>query len=300
MYSIMGSALNCVWGNLVTWWNESAIGVWWNESVVPWFSLETWYELAEGILIGMQTKWSEIVDWWQNTAIYTWWTENVAPWFTVEKWSTMLNNIKTSFYTKWNETVVQWITNITKWWKENVAPWFTIKRWSEMLNSIPDSFKSAFKAAANGAISFLNGVIEGVENLVNQALSGLKKLTDQISKIPGVNLSFEVSSISLPRIPEFEVGGFPEDGLFFANHSELVGKFSNGRTAVANNEMIVAGIEEAAYRGFARANAENTREVALLEELILAVREGKSITIDGRELVAAYDERKSRNGYSFA
>lgn len=288
------------WNEIVEWWNSTAVVTWWNESVVPWFSLETWYELAEGILIGMQTKWSEIVDWWQNTAIYTWWTENVAPWFAVEKWSTMLNNIKTSFYTKWNETVVQWITNITKWWKENVAPWFTIKRWSEMLNSIPDSFKSAFKAAANGAISFLNGVIEGVENLVNQALSGLKKLTDQISKIPGVNLSFEVSSISLPRIPEFEVGGFPEDGLFFANHSELVGKFSNGRTAVANNEMIVAGIEEAAYRGFARANAENTREVALLEELILAVREGKSITIDGRELVAAYDERKSRNGYSFA
>ena len=272
----------------------------WDNYIAPWFTLEKWYELGAGILEGLQTKWEEIKLWWQETAIFEWWENDVKPWFTVEKWSTMLNNIKTSFYTKWNETVVQWITNITKWWKENVAPWFTIKRWSEMLNSIPDSFKSAFKAAANGAISFLNGVIEGVENLVNQALSGLKKLTDQISKIPGVNLSFEVSSISLPRIPEFEVGGFPEDGLFFANHSELVGKFSNGRTAVANNEMIVSGIEEAAYRGFARANAENTREVALLEELILAVREGKSITIDGRELVAAYDERKSRNGYSFA
>lgn len=87
--------------------------------------------------------------------------------------------------------------------------------------------------------------------------------------------------------------------MFMANHGELVGKFSNGRTAVANNEMIIAGIEEAAYRGFARANAENNRQEALLEELISAVREGKSIQIDGRELVSAYDERKSRNGYSF-
>ena len=44
------------------------------------------------------------------------------------------------------------------------------------------------------------------------------------------------------KLPKFEVGGFPEDGLFFANHNELVGQFSNGKTAVANNEQIVSGI----------------------------------------------------------
>ena len=36
-------------------------------------------------------------------------------------------------------------------------------------------------------------------------------------------------------IPQYKKGGFPEDGLFYANHTELVGKFSNGQTAVANN-----------------------------------------------------------------
>lgn len=100
-------------------------------------------------------------------------------------------------------------------------------------------------------------------------------------------------------IPAYEVGGFPEDGLFFANHDELVGRFSNGKTAVANNPDIQKGIEEAAYRGFVRASAENTRETSLLEELIDAVREGKQIVVDGRELVSAYDRRKNRNGFSF-
>ena len=98
-------------------------------------------------------------------------------------------------------------------------------------------------------------------------------------------------------IPAYEVGGFPEDGLFFANHNELVGQFSNGQTAVANNSDIQKGIEEAAYRGFVRASAENTRETSLLEELIDAVREGKQIIIDGREIVSVYDRRKTRNGY---
>ena len=55
------------------------------------------------------------------------------------------------------------------------------------------------------------------------------------------------------KLPRFAQGGFPEDGIFMANSRELVGSFSNGRTAVANNEQIEAGIEEAAYRGFVRA-----------------------------------------------
>ncbi len=109
-----------------------------------------------------------------------------------------------------------------------------------------------------------------------------------------------VGRISLnDLIPAFSVGGFPEDGLFMANHNELVGKFANGQTAVANNENIQNGIEEAAYRGFAKAMSENTRQESLMQELISAVREGKRIVVDGRELVAAYDARKGRNGFSF-
>lgn len=62
-------------------------------------------------------------------------------------------------------------------------------------------------------------------------------------------------TIPKPKVtwPTYATGGFPEDGLFMANHGELVGKFSNGKTAVANNQQITDGIEEAAYRGFSRA-----------------------------------------------
>ena len=35
-----------------------------------------------------------------------------------------------------------------------------------------------------------------------------------------------------------------------ANHGELVGQFSNGRTAVANNEQITEGIANAVYDAF--------------------------------------------------
>ena len=96
-------------------------------------------------------------------------------------------------------------------------------------------------------------------------------------------------------------GGFVEDGLFFANHNELVGGFAGGKTAVANNQQITAGIEQATYNAMMKANADsNTREEQLLEELISAVKQGSRISIDGREIVTAYDSRKARNGYSFA
>lgn len=98
-------------------------------------------------------------------------------------------------------------------------------------------------------------------------------------------------------IPAYEVGGFPEDGLFFANHNELVGRFDNGRTVVANNTNIQSGIKEGVKEAVAeilapylQQIAQNTRETA---------DKDFAVDVDGRSLVSAYDRRKSRNGFSF-
>ena len=98
-------------------------------------------------------------------------------------------------------------------------------------------------------------------------------------------------------IPAYEVGGFPEDGLFFANHNELVGQFDNGRTAVANNANIQSGIKEGVKEAVAeilapylQQIAQNTRETA---------DKDFAVDVDGRSLVSAYDRRKNRNGFSF-
>lgn len=273
---------------------------WFETDIKPWFSADTWVGIFDGIKEAASTKWDEIKEWWTNSAIVTWWNDDVLPWFSLDTWLTLLNNIKESFSTKFGETITKWKSDINTWWTVNVAPWFTKQRWDTMLTKIPEAFKNAFKLAANGAIEFLNGVISGVESLVNHAIDGLKKLAEAASKIPGISFSIDIPNVSLPRIPKFSTGGFPEDGLFMANHNELVGQFSNGKTAVASNEMIVEGIEEAAYRGFSRAYEDNSREANLLSEILDAVREGKEISIDGRSLVSAVEERSNRNGFSFA
>lgn len=62
-------------------------------------------------------------------------------------------------------------------------------------------------------------------------------------------------------IPQFAIGGFPEDGWFRASKGEYFGHFDDGTSYIANNNQIVdgvaAGVEEAAYRGMMRALAES-------------------------------------------
>ena len=303
-----GTTFTDLFDGIKQWWDIDVVGAldlwgkdidaWFNENITPWFTIEKWSELLNNALLAAQTKWAEITEWWNGSAIVTWWNESVAPWFSLEKWLELLENIKTSFSTKWTETSTQWVTNITTWWNTNVMPWFTKKKWDDVLSKIPTAFKDAFKAAANGAIGFLNGVIGGVEDMVNNAIQALVKMASVVNKIPGVDIQFDAPHISFPKIPQFEVGGFPEDGLFMANHNELVGQFSNGRTAVANNEQIVEGIKQGVKEAvsdmlapYLEQIAQNTRETADKES---------SLNIDGRELLNAIDEKRSRNGFSFA
>ena len=65
-----------------------------------------------------------------------------------------------------------------------------------------------------------------------------------------------VKGLISANTPAYATGGFPEDGLFFANSGELVGQFSNGKTAVANNEQIVQGITQGVYTAMMAYNAQ--------------------------------------------
>ncbi len=104
---------------------------------------------------------------------------------------------------------------------------------------------------------------------IREKLRGLNKL-DIVIPIKFNILKSASSAVSNSiGIMGFKTGGFPEDGLFMANHGELVGGFSNGKTAVANNAQIIDGIEGGVERAVSRVLApyladiaQNTRETA--------------------------------------
>ncbi len=246
-------------------------------------ALALWWE---DIKLGFEAGWQAIVDWWNNTAIGAWWNENVAPWFSAETWVALWESVQLSWKTMWDKISKWWEnTAIGKWWNEKVAPWFTIEKWSEMMTGVIDGFKETFKNAANAAIEIFNSLIDWINEKMHFEWDSLEIAGKTIVEAGSIQL------FTIPKIPAFETGGFPEDGLFYANHNELVGEFTNGRTAVANNEMIVAGIEEAAYRGMTRALQENGNT-----SLLADIAENTRAAVD-REIIARIDpDRETISG----
>ena len=243
---------------------------------------QTWIEDKKS---NAKQNWEEIQTWWDNT-IGSWWDEHVAPWFTTEKWLDIYRSVKESLGTTWTNTVTDWKKNIEDWWKEDVEKWFKLETWTDMMKRVPDAFKETFRGAVNAAVDQLNRLIDWLNDKLNFSFDGLEILGEEI--IP----AFSVQLFTIPHIPQFATGGFPEDGLFMANHGELVGKFSNGRTAVANNEQITQGIKEAVIEGMSivMASYNGNGEPITIET---------HVEMDGRTIVKQTDKVQSRKGFNF-
>ena len=136
---------------------------------------------------------------------------------------------------------------IKTWWETHVKKYFTREYWQEKINSMFDitpphipmpHFEVTWEPA--GALASFFG----------------------FNAVPRIGVNF------------YAAGGFPEDGLFMANHGELVGQFSNGNTAVANNEQIIAGIERGVYNAVTSAMANKGGN----ESVVKVFLDGKQIS----------------------
>lgn len=133
-----------------------------------------------------------------------------------------------------------------------VGKWDDIKAaW----NNLWDSIYLGVVDFANRALAWLNPVLQFIDRIagflgLNWNLAGFQ------IKVGEANKNFNKGRM-------FASGGFPEDGLFFANHNELVGQFSNGQTAVANNAQIIEGIKQGVMAGMAANNRESVVRVYL-------------------------------------
>ena len=289
------------WNELTTWWSGTAMPSFFSANVAPWFTDAFWNAKTNGMKLGLQQKWNEFVTWWKSS-INLWFTVNVMPWFTVARWTEQGEHFRKALKDKWDEFSDQWHKDLTTWWNTDVTVWFTVAKWNafgtNMKNGLYDGFKGIVQMVGNvmnGMIDVFNAGLAKIQKSMNSLISDFNKN----AAVMGVSSLHKVhfENISHVTIPAYEVGGFPEDGLFFANHNEMVGQFSNGRTAVANNEQIVAGIRDGVKAAVTEALApylseiaDNTRETA---------EKDASINVDGRELVNAINNRISRNGFSF-
>lgn len=150
------------------------------------------------------------------------------------------------------------------------------------LPNVKDAFGNVWTSIRVDFSAFANSLLASARTFIRQ----LNQVLSSASFSGGAAQSLIGKT---PRmIPAFATGGFPEDGMFYANSGELVGRFSNGRTAVANNAQIIEGIENAVYRAMTAAQRGSGRGGKI--ELVLDKQ------VVGRVFGDAIDSEKRRSG----
>ena len=157
------------------------------------------------------------------------------------------NTVSSICISKWNE-IKDWWNNsgIKKFIDKDVKPWFTKEKWTNIMKQIPNAFSEIFKSAKNAGIIQLNNLLAGLELFINNWIDGVNKIISGVSSVASVigvkEIPVSIKPVKIPRIPQYELGGFPEDGWFRASRGEIMGEFDNGQSVVANNMQIIDGI----------------------------------------------------------
>lgn len=289
LYSTIKTSMKSKWDETVLQW-KSDIQNWWNNHVTPWFTIEKWKSLFTRIKTSLKSKWDETVAQWKS-GIQSWWDKDVSPWFTSAKWLGLYSSIKTALSSRWSEAVDKWKKDIQSWWDKHVTPWFTSSKWANAMSGIKEGFKESFKNAANAAIDVVN-------RLIRYLNSKLKVSWDGFTLPNGDKVgAFSKQLFKMSEIPHFAEGGYPETGqLFMARENgmnEFVGSIGN-KSAVANNDQIVAGIKQGVYEAMTEAMqymmSQSTEQPIIVQT---------TVEMDGKAIVQQTDKARRRMGWNF-
>lgn len=200
----------------------------------------------------------------KDFVLSTW--QGVASWFSgtvIQPISNFFNILKagiTSALSVAKNFVISTWQSVAGWFNGNVISPIT-NCFNIMKNGITSAFNYVWSSIKGGVTGAMNYVISKIENGVNFVISGINTLlkgfnnvVSVAAKVVGTNWG-GVSLVPKVHIPRLASGGiFPrgEDGMAFINHNELVGKFSNGKNVVANNQQITEGIKQAVMEGMAQ------------------------------------------------
>lgn len=276
-----------VWQGASKWFSSTVI-----EPIVGFFKgfATRAQQIFQGVWIIIQAIWIVASGWFNNNVITpisnlfnflktfiqttiqvakdfvfsTW--QGVASWFSgtvIQPISNFFNMLKagiTSALSTAKNFVISTWQGVASWFNGNVISPIT-NCFNIMKNGITNAFNYVWSSIRGGVTGAMNYVISKIENGVNFVVSGINsllrgfnKVVSMAAKVAGANWN-GVSLVPKVHIPRLASGGiFPrgEDGMAFINHNELVGKFSNGRNVVANNQQITEGIKQAVMEGMAQ------------------------------------------------
>ena len=254
-------------------------------------------DFVDGIIKKFKDMWSTIKSWF-NT--------NVAPKFTLNYWKTKfdtivqgasqkLTDVKSKISEKWGD--------VKSWYNTNVKPKFTVEYWKGVFKSIVDAIGSKLDEAWEKVKTFFSAT--EWKKKVDDAMEAIKK-NFKIPTLPKIKLEVTWSTnvgaikkavyeaLGLPGWPNlkwstYATGGFPTMGqMFIANEAgaELVGNIGN-RTAVVNNDQIVAAVSQGVYSAVRSAMSTDN-----------SGSQNVNVYLDGKQIYASVKRVEDRRGVS--
>lgn len=279
-----------------------------------WLIASTWIEqefiipvrtefekLCNEISNFFSSLWDGIVEIW--IGVSTWFDETIATPVQreFEKCCTAIGEF---FSSLWSGIVEIW-TGVSNWFDEEIAKPIE-KVFKDCCAAISGFFSSLWLGIRQGVAGAMNGVIGAIEGAINWVIDGINNLIGGFSKIVqwaadvlgqnwgGITL---VQRVKFARVsvPTYADGGFPEQGqMFIAREAgaEMVGNIGR-RTAVANNDQIVAGIAG----GVSQANEEQNILLREQNSLLRAILEKDSgVYLDGKNLTNSVEKYQRERG----
>lgn len=244
-------------------------------------------------------------DLWDD--IKSWYNTHVAPKLTKAHWRSVFDNVvngisskvgevKTKLSTKWGE--------VKTWYTTNVAPKLTASYWKEKFKGIKDGLDDKLEDAWEAVKDFFDP--EEWKKKVEDAVEAIKK-NFKMPEFPKIKLEVTYSTdvgktkklvyeaLGLDGWPSlkwstYAAGGFPSVGeMFIAREAgpEMVGSIG-GRTAVANNDQIVAAVSQGVYSAVVAAMSATTSS------------NGQSVNVylDGKQIYSSVKRVEAERGVS--
>ena len=271
--------VRAVWVVVSEWFHENVI-----TPLVDKFGefKETVGGFFSNLWTGVKNVWKSVSSWFNTTVVTP-----VVGWFR-GAWT----SISGFFSSLWTDVKGVWV-GVSTWFNTNVIK-PVVNFFSTAWKNISTAFENAFNGIATFATNVFNGIIGSVEGIINGVIDGINWLLGGFNQVVtwaasilkedwgGLTL---IQRVELPRLAD---GGFVGAGqMFIAREAgpELVGNI-NGRTAVANNDQIVAAVSQGVYSAV----------VAAMSASSGSGGQSVNVYLDGRQITAAVEKRQSERG----
>ncbi len=275
--------IKAVWAVVSTWFNTNIIQPVSTFFSNMWTGIKTW---AIDAWNGIKSVFSTIGS-WINTNII----QPVGNFFS-GLWTGFLNRARSAW-----EGVKTVFGNVASFFKDTFQ-----KAWQGIVNvfsvageifvNIKDGILSGFKKVVNGIIGGLNSAIAVPFNGINSALRAIKNIN-----ILGLTPFSGLRTISVPSIPYLADGGMVNAGQMFVAREagpELVGTIGN-RTAVVNNDQIVASVSQGVYEANSEQNALLREQNNLLRKLLEKDTNVTAVVGTG-DVISGFERKNRRDG----